>query len=146
MRAEQRVKSGELKPAHVQLAGVILGGDETANVGTPKRDAAQAGIYCDGYVRLQSLPSGLDVARPQERGVSLHASVSIAVQSVNTLVRPIHLMALKIRPIARKPRGRVESIALIGPPAIHAKIEERFVGGPVAARLTIGSAASSGRS
>src|SRR5438309_682576 len=55
-------------------------------------------------------------------------------------------MALEVHPIALEARWRVEAIALIRPPAVHADVEQRLVHGPITARLTIGRPASIRRS
>src|SRR5260370_36593819 len=86
---------------------------------------------------LEGFAPGLHVARPQERGVALHACVSIAVQRIDALVRPVHLMTFEIHPIACKAGWGVEPIALIGPPTIYAEIEQRLVYRPIATHLTI---------
>ena len=56
VRAEQRAERAELEPAHVQLARVLRGRDEAADVGAPERDAREAGVDGDRHVRAQRLP------------------------------------------------------------------------------------------
>src|SRR5258708_30608787 len=121
MRAGQRTERGELEPADVQFAGKLAGRDEAADVGAPIRNPAQSGIDRDWHMRLERSPRRLYVARPQERRIPLHTCVSVAVKSIDSLVRTIHPLPLEIHPVARQPRSGVVSIALIGPPAIHAE-------------------------
>src|SRR5581483_3092878 len=94
-------------------------------------------IDSDGDVRLQSFPSRKDIARPKKRCKSLHARITVAMQCVHALIRPVHLRTFEIHAIARQARGRVETVTLIGPPAIHLLVEERFVYRPITAHLAI---------
>ena len=132
VRAERRTERAELEPAHVQLAGVLGRRHEAADVGAPERNARQAGVDGDGHVRLERLPRRVDVARPEERAVALHAGVAVAMQRERPLVRAIQLRPFPIHADARQPRRRVEAVALIGPPAVDAEIEQRLVIRPVA--------------
>ena len=125
MRAEQRIEGGELEPAHIQLARVILSGHEAADIASPIRDAAEARVDGDRNVRLQSLPSRLHIAGPQEGSESLHTGVAVSMQRVDAFIRAIHLVTLEVHSIPGKARRRVEPVPLIGPPAVHAEIEER---------------------
>jgi hypothetical protein len=83
-----------------------------------------AGIDSDRDVILERLPARLHVARPQERGVTLHPRITVPMQRIDALIRPPHLLAFEIHPIASQARRGVEPIALIGPPAIDSQIEQ----------------------
>src|ERR1700687_2869190 len=115
MRSEQRIECGKLEPADIQLARVFLRRNEATNVRAPKGYAAEPRIDANGNVRFQRLPSRLDVARPQERREPLHARATIPVESIDSLVRPVHALAFEVHAIARQARRRIESVALIRP-------------------------------
>src|SRR5215510_5726899 len=102
VRAKQRTECSELKPSHVQLSRVFLRRDKPADVGAPVRDATQPGVDRNGNVSVQRLPSAVHVARPEERGVALHARVSVAMQREWPLIRTELLRALPIHAIARQ--------------------------------------------
>ena len=104
VRAEGRAERAELEPAHVQLAGVVGGRHEAADVGAPERNARQARVDRHGHVRLQRLPCRVDVARPQKRAVALHPGRAVAMQRERPLVGPIQLRPFPIHPDAREAR------------------------------------------
>ena len=132
VRTEQRTERAELEPADVQLAGVFGSRDEAADVGAPVRNAREACVDRDRHVRLQRLPRRVDVTRPQERAVALHAGVAVAVQRERPLVRTIELRSFPIHADAGEPRPAVQAIALIRPPAVDAEVHRRLVIRPVA--------------
>ena len=136
--AEQRVERAELEPAHVQLAGVLRRRHEAADVRAPVGNARQRGVHGHRHVRLQRLPRRVDVARPEERAVARHAGGAVAMQRVRPLVRPVHLAAFPVHADAVETRDGIVGVALIGPPAVDADVEERLVRRPVARHLTLG--------
>src|ERR1051326_4848218 len=89
MRPEQRIKRGELKPAHVQLASQVIGGDEASNVTPPKRGEAQRTIHANRNVGSQRRPPGLRVARPDPAAITPDASIAVAMKAPGTLIRTI---------------------------------------------------------
>ena len=137
MRAEERTERGKLKPADVELAGEFFRRDEAADVGAPVRNTAQGGVDRNRHVRSQRVPGRVDVTRPQKRRVALHSRMSVAVQREGALVRTPLTRSVPVHPIARQTRGRVEAVALVGPPTVDADVEQRFVRRPVAARLPV---------
>ena len=137
VRAKERTECAELKPAGVQLAGVFRGRHEAADVRAPVRDAGQRRVHGDGHVRLQRLPGRIDVARPEERGVTLHPGVAVAVKREDTLVRTELLRAFEVHANASQPRVRVQAVALIRPPAIDADVIKRLVNRPITADSSI---------
>src|SRR5439155_25638943 len=86
VRSEQRTEGAELEPARVQLARVFLRRHEAADVGSPIRDPTQPGVDGDRNMRAQRLPGGIDVARPEEGAVTLHARVPVAVERERPLI------------------------------------------------------------
>ncbi len=104
VRAERRAERAELEPAHVQLAGVFRRRHEAADVGAPERNAREARVDRDRHVRLQRLPRRVDVARPEERAVALHAGVAVAMQRERPLVRAIQLRPFPVHADAREAR------------------------------------------
>ena len=54
-------------------------------------------------MRAQRLPGGIDVARPEEGAVTLHARVPVAVERERPLIGPVELRALPIHPVPREP-------------------------------------------
>src|SRR4029079_15407234 len=130
---EQRTERHELEPAHVEVAEELGGRHEAADVGSPVWNAAEAGVDRNRDVRLQRLPRGVHVTRPQERAVARHPRVSVAMQRIRTLVGTPQLRALPVHADAIEPRRGVEAVALIRPPAVDAEIEDALVMRPVAA-------------
>src|SRR5215471_21869208 len=123
MAAKERAEGAELKPAQVKLRCEFLCGDETADVCPPVRDAGQRGIDGDGNVDLESVPRGVDIARPEERGVALHASVAVTVERIRALVGTVELWAFPVHPVPRQSRRDIQRIAFVGPPAVHSHRE-----------------------
>ena len=146
VRPKERTERAELEPAREQLAGELRGRDEAADVGAPERNAGESRVDRDGHVHLERLPRRLHVAGPQERAVPLHARRAVAVQGERAVAGAPHLRSFPIHPDPIEPRRRVESIALIGPPAVDAEIEQRFVVGPVAANAALVGPSVVGRS
>src|SRR5262245_3667409 len=68
------------------------------------------------------------------------------MQSEDPFVRTELLRAFEVHPNARQPRRRVQSVALIGPPAVDADVVERLVNRPVTTDLSIVRPFAVGRS
>ena len=123
VRAEQRAERAELEPAHVQLARKFLRGNEAADVGAPVGNAGQAGVDPDGTCVFSVSQRGMDIARPEERRVPLHARVAVAVQRIDaarSAGRAAGLPSTSGCAPAARPR---RAVALVRPPAVHAQIE-----------------------
>src|SRR5262249_17151672 len=80
-------------------------------------------------------PRGIDVARPEEGGVALHAGVAVAMERVWAAVGPVDLAAIPVHPDSREPRRAIERVAFVRPPAIDTHRENASMGVPVASRL-----------
>ena len=61
----------------------------------------------------------------------------VAMQRERPLVRPPQLRAFPVHAVPLEARRPVEAVALIGPPAVDADIDERLVIRPVARHLAI---------
>src|ERR1700728_5388043 len=70
---------------------------------------------------LQRFPCGVHIARPEKRGIPLHAGVAVAMQRIRSLIRPVDLRALPVQAIPHQPRWYVKRIAFIRPPSINAE-------------------------
>ena len=79
MAAKQWAECSELKPTKIEFGGEFFGGDETADIRAPIRNSAQAGVNADRDVVLECLSLGIYIAGPQERCITLHARISIAM-------------------------------------------------------------------
>src|SRR5690348_15520008 len=135
--AKERIERAELEPANVQLAGVVARWNEPADVRPPIGQARETRVDRYGDVRLERLPTRLHVARPDEPAVPLYAGRRVAMERIRPLVRPVQLRSLPVHPMPIEPRRAVEPIALVGPPAVHADVHERFMNRPVAGHLPI---------
>src|ERR1035441_554730 len=80
MRSKEWAERRKLEPPCIEFSSVLSGGNETADVGTPIGNAAQARIDCNRNMSLKCLPSRLDVSRPQKCSISLHAGIGISVE------------------------------------------------------------------
>ena len=118
----------ELEPAHVELAGELLRRDEAADVGAPVRNAAEAGVDRDRHVRLQRLPasSRRRPTRGRRRSAACPRSRCGAARTAARSGRHICVPSQYMR-MRAQPRRRVETVALIGPPAVDAEVEQRLV-------------------
>src|SRR5579864_4969437 len=81
---------------------------------------------------LQSFPRGIYVAGPQERGVTLHSSITIAMQRVGSLIRPIDLRPFPVHAVSHQTRWDIEGVAFVWPPTIDPHSEIFSVGVPIA--------------
>src|SRR5258708_24032484 len=135
MRAEQGAERSKLKPTQVELGSELPGGHEATDVRAPKRNAAKRSVDRDGYLSLQRLPRGEDVARPQERPVTLHPGVAVPMQRIGAFVGTVNLWPLPIHPVSRQPRRNAHRIAFVRTPAIHSHGEILAVRLPIASGL-----------
>src|ERR1700690_641588 len=132
MAAKERVERAELKPTQIKLRGKLFGGNEAADVRAPIRNPRERRINCCWDVDFQGLPRGEHVARTQKRSIALHACITIAMQRERALVGAVQLRAFPIHAIAHQPRGNVERIAFVGPPAVHSLSENFAMSVPIA--------------
>src|SRR5947209_2585639 len=95
---------------------------------------------------FQRVPGRINIARPKEGSVTLHAGLPIAMQSEWPLVRTKLLRAFPVHTMAREPRWSIEAVTLIRPPAVDPNIVELFVNRPVTTYLSIIRPASVSRS
>src|SRR5215211_890996 len=102
VRAEGRTEGTELEPSHMQLTRVFRRRHESADIRAPERDPRERGIDRDGNVRLQRLPRGVHVTRPEEGAIALHPHVSVTVEREGTLVWPVLLRPFPIHPDPRE--------------------------------------------
>src|SRR5437660_5936185 len=86
---------------------------------------------------FQRVPGGINIARPKECSITLHAGLPIAMQGEWPLVRTELPRTFPVHAMARQPRWSIEPVALIGPPAINAHIVELFVHRPVTTYLSV---------
>src|SRR5438552_2282449 len=86
-------------------------------------------------MNFQCFPSRVHISRPQEGGISLHPCVSVAMECIRSFIRPVYLRAFPVHAISNQPRGNVQWIAFIWPPAINAHGEVLTVCAPLATRL-----------
>src|SRR6266566_5145785 len=86
-------------------------------------------------MNFQSLPSRVHISRPQEGGISLHPCVSVAMERIRSFIRPVYLRAFPVQAISNQPRGNVQWVAFIRPPAVNAHGEVLTVCVPMATRL-----------
>src|SRR6266567_3757635 len=66
MGTEERAKCAELEPTQIQLRREFFSGHKSDDVRSPVWNDRERRIDGDGNVNLQSLPSGIDISRPQE--------------------------------------------------------------------------------
>src|SRR2546425_7717693 len=86
---------------------------------------------------FQRVPGRINIARPKECSVTLHAGLPITMQGEWPLVRTKLLRAFPVHAMAREPRWSIEAVTLIRPPAVDAHIVELFVNRPVTTYLSI---------
>lgn len=135
MRTEQRAERAELEPAHVQLAGQLPSGDESASVSAPIGQTAQAGIDAHRDLEPQRFPSAVDVTGPDKRSVSLDSGGAVAVQRERPDIWTVHQRTIKVEAVTAKPRTHIEGVAFIGPPSIDPRLLHWPVLPPIAARF-----------
>src|SRR5215510_633972 len=137
VRAKERTEGTELKPADMQLAGVVLCRNKAADVGAPVRYSCQPSINCHRHVSLQGLPGRVNIARPKKRSVTLHAGLTVSMECERSFVWTQLPRTFVIHSMARQPRWSVQAVSLIRPPTINAHIVKLLVNGPVTTDLSI---------
>ena len=95
-------------------------GNKSPDVGTPVRNAAERGVEGNGNVSLQRFPCGIHIPRPQKRGIPLHPGVTVAMQRIRTLIRPVQLRPFPVHAVANQARRDAERIAFVRPPSADA--------------------------
>src|SRR5262249_25146402 len=108
-----------------------------AYVRAPVRNARKRRINSNGNVDLQRLPGGINITGPEERGIALHAGVTVAMECVGSLIRAIDLRPFPVHLVPNQTRCDVQRIALVGPPSIHSHREVLAVSVPVTASLLL---------
>src|SRR2546421_2159000 len=103
MRSKEGAESAELKPAHMQLAGVLLRRHEAADVCAPVRYSRQRGINRNRNMSLQRLPGRVHISGPKERSITLHAGLAVAMQRERPFLRTQLPRAFVIHSVASEP-------------------------------------------
>src|SRR6185369_12798938 len=121
VRTEQRIERGELKPAHVILAGEIVRRHEAGNIRAPEWREAERVVHADRHVRGERGPARLRVARPNPATVTRDAGVAVAMQSPRTLVGTFEQRPFVVSQVTRNACLNRQLVAVVGPPAVHAE-------------------------
>src|SRR5712691_7687203 len=139
MRAEERVESGELKPACIKFARKFPRRDEPAGVGAPEWRHTERIVESHRYVSRQGLPARFHVAGPNPAAVTGHPSEAVAMQTPGADIWAIQQRSFIIATMASQPRFDRQFIAVVGPPAVHAQREILAMAGPVITDVKWGS-------